>query len=74
MPDIREALENRQVGIYFVAVAAGAVIAAALPGTTFLEAWINPALAFMLFVTFLQVPLRELRQAFSKWRFSVSCF
>lgn len=69
MPDIREILENRQVGIYFVAVAAGSVIGAALPGTTFLEAWINPALAFMLFVTFLQVPLGELRQAFSKWRF-----
>lgn len=69
MPDIREKLENRQVGIYFVAVAAGAVTAAALPGTAFLGAWINPALAFMLFVTFLQVPLGELRNAFSQWRF-----
>ena len=34
-----------------------------------LEAWINPALAFMLFVTFLQVPIGELGQAFSKFRF-----
>lgn len=69
MPDIRETLENRQVGIYFMAVAAGTLTAAALPGTGFLEAWINPALAFTLFVTFLQVPLGDLQHAFSQWRF-----
>ncbi|CDN53840.1 Bile acid:sodium symporter [Neorhizobium galegae bv. officinalis bv. officinalis str. HAMBI 1141] len=40
-----------------------------VPGTTALEQGINPALAFMLFVTFLQVPLAELRQAVYRFRF-----
>nr|WP_325262516.1 arsenic resistance protein [uncultured Rhizobium sp.] len=69
MAEIRETLENRQVSIYLAAVIIGTAIAMTIPGTTILEAWINPALAFMLFVTFLQVPIGELGQAFSKFRF-----
>ncbi|RVK65787.1 arsenic resistance protein [Sinorhizobium meliloti] len=69
MTSLREKLENHQVSIYFGAVVFGAIAALTQPGTTALETGINPALAFMLFVTFLQVPLAELRQAFSRFRF-----
>ena len=66
---LRERLEGSQVAIYFAAVIAGAVIAFAVPGTASWEASINPALALMLFVTFLQVPLSELGRAFGQTRF-----
>ncbi|TBY57878.1 arsenic resistance protein [Rhizobium leguminosarum bv. viciae] len=66
---LRENLESRQVRIYFGAVIVGAVLALIIPGTTVLESGINPALAFMLFVTFLKVPVAELRQALSHFRF-----
>ncbi|MBN9392272.1 MAG: arsenic resistance protein [Chloroflexi bacterium] len=61
--NIRDVLENRQIVIYFSIVIIAAVIAIILPGTHNLEVAINPALAVMLFVTFLQVPLAELRRA-----------
>lgn len=66
---LRETLENHQVHIYFGVVVLGVIAAVTLNGTTALEVGINPALAFMLFVTFLQVPLAELRLAFSRFRF-----
>jgi ACR3 family arsenite efflux pump ArsB len=66
---IRETLENRQITIYFAAVAAAAVAAYTVPGTTALEAVVNPALALMLYLTFLQVPMSELKQAFGQVRF-----
>lgn len=69
MQAIRDRLENSQIAIYFGAVAAGLLAAFALPSTTILEAAINPALAVMLFVTFLQVPLNELGRAFTNTRF-----
>ena len=69
MQDTRDALEQRQIPIYFAAVALAAVAAWALPGTGVLERAINPALALMLYVTFLQVPLAELRRAFGQVRF-----
>ncbi len=65
----REALEMRQVATYFAAVLLGVVTALVLPGTTALEPAINPALALMLFVTFLQVPLAALGQAMRDVRF-----
>lgn len=71
MTSLRETLEEHQVGIYFCAVALATVAALVIPGTTALEVGINPALALMLFVTFLQVPLSDLRQAFSRFRFLV---
>lgn len=55
--------------IYFGAVAAAAALALTTSATTALDAAINPALAFMLFVTFLQVPLVDLGRAFTRWRF-----
>lgn len=69
MQDTRDALEQRQIPIYFAAVALAAAAAWALPGTGVLERAINPALALMLYVTFLQVPVAELRRAFGQVRF-----
>lgn len=66
---LRDILESRQVSIYFVAVALAALIALSVGGTAGLESGINPALAAMLFLTFLQVPLADLRQAFTPGRF-----
>lgn len=67
--DLRETLETHQVTIYFGAVVLAALVGVVFPAATTLEAGINPALAFMLFVTFLQVPLAELRRAFLQVRF-----
>lgn len=69
MQHIREKLENQQVIIYFVAVIVAAVIALMVPGMSVLERAINPALALMLFVTFLQVPVADLGRAFTRIRF-----
>lgn len=69
MAALREILESRQVSIYFVAVALAALIALSVGGTAGLESGINPALAAMLFLTFLQVPLADLRQGFTHGRF-----
>lgn len=69
MEKARESLETRQVVIYFVAVCMAAIAAIALSGTERFEPAINPALALMLFVTFLQVPLASLRDAFRQGRF-----
>nr|WP_069064594.1 arsenic resistance protein [Sphingobium sp. RAC03] len=69
MTAMRDRLEAGQVAIYFAAVVIGAVIALIMSGTASWEAAINPALALMLFVTFLQVPLAELRRAFRQARF-----
>ncbi|MGC0784021.1 arsenic resistance protein [Pantoea agglomerans] len=66
---IRDWLEHSQIAIYFVAVAAGCLSAMLLPGTARLESAINPALALMLYVTFLQVPVAELGGAFTRVRF-----
>ncbi|MVT83200.1 arsenic resistance protein [Pantoea agglomerans] len=67
--DIRDWLEHNQVAIYFASVVAGCFSAIFLPDTTLLEGAINPALALMLYVTFLQVPVAELGSAFTRVRF-----
>ncbi|WBU65597.1 arsenic resistance protein [Paracoccus aerodenitrificans] len=69
MNNIRENLETQQVRIYFGAVVLAAIIALLVPGTTELESVVNPTLALMLFVTFLQVPLADLGRAFARVRF-----
>ncbi|MFC7298980.1 arsenic resistance protein [Herminiimonas aquatilis] len=66
---LREVLEQKQIVIYFGAVIVAALVAMSVSGTTAVESAINPALAFMLFVTFLQVPLAELGQALKHVRF-----
>lgn len=66
---LRDRLEKYQVALYFLAVILGAGTAMLVRGTASWEAVINPALGVMLFVTFLQIPLAELGQAFRKARF-----
>ncbi|HBV13057.1 MAG TPA: arsenic resistance protein [Brevundimonas sp.] len=67
--ELRDGLEARQVWIYFAAVIVAAAIAFLIPGTAVLESAINPALALMLFVTFLQVPVAALGRALQELRF-----
>lgn len=74
MTSIRETLEKRQIAIYFCAVAGAAATAVLVRGTSTWETAVNPALAFMLFVTFLQVPMAELRRAFGRVRFLIALF
>lgn len=69
MDQVRETLEARQVAIYFAAIVVGGLAGMAIGGAEALEAAINPALALMLFVTFLQVPLVELGAALKNGRF-----
>lgn len=69
MQELRERLENHQVTFYFAAIAAAVLFALVVPGTGSLEVAINPALALMLFVTFLQVPMGDLARAFTRLRF-----
>lgn len=69
---MRDYLETHQVWIYFAAVVIAALVGTLVPGTEHLEPWINPALAVMLFVTFLQVPIAELRRALLRVRFLVA--
>ena len=67
--ELRETLETRQVWIYFAAVLAAVAAGLLIPGTEALEGAINPALALMLFVTFLQVPVAALGRALRELRF-----
>lgn len=64
MTSLRDTLETHQVAIYFAAIGFAAITAVFVPQTGALEAFISPALALMLVVTFLQVPLAELGRAF----------
>lgn len=72
MQTLRETLENGQVRIYFGAVVVAAIAAVLVTGTEALEVAVNPALALMLFVTFLQVPLADLGRAFTQARFLIA--
>lgn len=69
MQNMREVLDRHQVGIYFASVLLAIATAFVAPGSNVLEPGINPALAAMLFVTFLQVPLSDLGRAFVRGRF-----
>lgn len=69
MTTLRDILEGRQIPIYFAAIGLAVVVALMVPGTTALDVGINPALALMLFVTFLQVPVSSLGRAMRDLRF-----
>lgn len=60
---MRNFLEEWQIWIYFAAILTGAIF----PGDT--GNLITPALAFMLFVTFLQVPLADIGRGLRAGRF-----
>ncbi len=67
--ELRDGLEARQVWIYFAAVIVATAIGFLIPRTEVLESAINPALALMLFVTVLQVPVAALGRALQELRF-----
>ena len=69
MPSFKDTLEQHQISLYFIAVLMAVIMALLIPGTAALEIAINPALALMLFVTFLQVPIAELGRALGNGRF-----
>ncbi|MCJ9710639.1 arsenic resistance protein, partial [Bordetella hinzii] len=69
MSGLRARLEARQTAIYFSAVLLAFVAAWLMPATRLLSAAVDPLLALMLFATFLQVPLGELRRAMRDLRF-----
>lgn len=63
-------MEHRQVPIYLAAMIIGGVIGFAAPGTgSMLEHVINPVLATLLYVTFLQVPAADLVRSMRDGRF-----
>ncbi|MEV0623457.1 bile acid:sodium symporter [Nonomuraea sp. NPDC050404] len=63
-------MERHQVPIYVAALAAGGLLGWAAPGAgTALEHAINPVLAALLYVTFLQVPAAELVRSLRAGRF-----
>ncbi|UBU08563.1 bile acid:sodium symporter [Nonomuraea gerenzanensis] len=63
-------MERHQVAVYVGAIAAGAVVGLAAPGLgPVLEHAINPVLAALLYVTFLQVPAGELVRSLRAGRF-----
>jgi ACR3 family arsenite efflux pump ArsB len=63
-------MERRQVPIYLGAILAGAVVGLTAPGAgPWFETVINPVLAALLYVTFLQVPARELVGSLTAGRF-----
>ena len=68
----KQILESHQIGIYFVAIMVAGAIAGFAPETAMFEIAINPALALMLFVTFLQIPLVDLGRAFARGRFFIA--
>ncbi|MBN3188824.1 arsenic resistance protein [Pectobacterium brasiliense] len=69
MSALKSFMEAHQAAIYFVAVIAAVATALVLPGTEQLDIVINPALALMLFVTFLQVPLTTIGKSLTQVRF-----
>ncbi|MGC7095154.1 arsenic resistance protein [Amycolatopsis lurida] len=63
-------MERHQVGIYLGALAAGALVGRLVPAAgPGLAVVINPALAALLYVTFLQVPAAELGRSLRNGRF-----
>jgi ACR3 family arsenite efflux pump ArsB len=66
----RDRLERNQVWVYAAALLLGAALGLALPRLgSALEVLIYPVLGVLLYATFLQVPFRELRGAFTHGRY-----
>lgn len=70
MPGFVAGMERHQVAVYLGALAAGGVAGWTAPGAgPVLEHAINPVLAVLLYVTFLQVPVAELGRSLRAGRF-----
>ncbi|WP_081906697.1 MULTISPECIES: bile acid:sodium symporter [Actinomycetes] len=68
-----EVLDRRQVIIYVAAIGAGIVLGLVSPGAGGSLGWaINPALGALLYVTFLQIPTRDLARSLRDRRFLVA--
>lgn len=66
----KEWLRRHQVGVYAVAVALAIGVGIGRPDSaTVIESLINPVLAVLLYVTFLEIPFVRLRRAFTNGRF-----
>ncbi len=65
-------LERRQTVLYLLTLLVAAVLAWRWPPSDALAEAINPALALMLFVTFLQLPLSRLLEALTHLRFMLA--
>lgn len=66
---MKDTLERHQIAIYLAAVALAAGVGLVLPGAEALARAVNPALAIMLFLTFLQVPLARIGDGLRQPRF-----
>jgi len=69
MQAIAQFLERFQIGLYFLAIVSGLGVVPLVVAQDHLQLLINPALALMLFVTFLQVPVAQLGKVFGQLRF-----
>lgn len=69
MDNLRTLLETQQISIYFVATILALLVGIMVPQIADFQWAINPALALMLFVTFLQVPVTELKKGLSDLKF-----
>ncbi|QCS43598.1 arsenic resistance protein [Natrinema versiforme] len=68
--DTKNWLQRRQVAVYAVAVILAIGVAVGRPESdSFLEGLIDPVLAVLLYVTFLEIPFVRLRRAFTNGRF-----
>ncbi|UTF52135.1 arsenic resistance protein [Natronosalvus rutilus] len=68
--DTKDWLQRRQVLIYALAVVLAIGVGVSRPSsTTFIEQLIDPILAVLLYVTFLEIPFVRLRRAFTNGRF-----
>ncbi|WP_231187534.1 arsenic resistance protein [Haladaptatus sp. DYF46] len=66
-------IQHNQVGLYAVAVLLAIGVGLGLPSTSsVLELLINPVLAVLLYVTFLEIPFIQIRRAFRNGRFMVA--
>lgn len=72
MQQIKDNLEKNQIAIYFSVVMIAIGLVFCLDNTSIFDMFINPVLAFMLFVTFLQVPVTEIKPFWSYKRFMVA--
>jgi len=66
----RDWLQHHQVAVYAVAVLLAVGVGVGRPSSaTFIERFIDPVLALLLYVTFLEIPFVRLRRAFTNGRF-----
>jgi ACR3 family arsenite transporter len=69
----KEWIQHNQILIYAIGVLLAVIVSLAQPGlSSTLEPVINPVLAVLLYVTFLEIPFVRLRRAFTNGRFMLA--